>query len=1080
MAAAFAANATATFQTPDYVLLLHMDGTNGSTSFPDTSGLGNVVTASNATVTTASPALGTGAALFNGAITSNLQVPITAGGPLDLTGGDWTVEFWLKTPVGAQSFGVFGTLNASNTVGISLQVDLSGGFDGFVASTGGGHGLNGALHTIVSNTWQAIAIVRQGNVYTAYVGGISVATFTASDGVDASSGTWIIGACPNASPSHGVNGQIDEFRVTKGVALYTANYTPASAPFPDPVAWTHRTSAVTTDISPVRFGNGVFMGLTTNVAGDTAYVVRSTDGGVTWTQVLLTSGLVSFQAMNDLAYGAGVWIAVGGSTNPSLAPLVYRSTNDGLTWTHVTGLPALGSAAYPDPGSVGFQSGTWVVAVSTGSSTAGTDNYMVSTDGGLTWTLPNIFDCHYFGDQAIGVDGTNFNCACVDASNATKIATSADGRTWATVAAPTDFNFSQIAFGAGVYVSGNSSTATVRVAATLAGLASAADTPTGLASGSNWIQYGGGTFIAIDSDGGVASSPDGVSWTLELLNFPSGQLPFSVAYGSGVFVAAGSSGNISTLGALPPVTVPNVVGDALSVAEAAILAVGLTLGTVSTGTSITVLSGNIISQSPAAGSSVSAGSAVAMVESTGLPNVTVPNVVGNVLATGEAAIVAVGAIIGAVSAASSISVAAGHIVSQSITGSVIYGASVDLVNSTGLPTVPVPNVVGMPLATASATLVAAGFVPGTVTSTTSILVPGGSIISQSVTGTALYGTTVNMVESSGLPTVTVPNVVGDTVSAASAALVAANLVLGVVSTGHSPTIPAGEIMSQSVTGTALYGTPVDLVLSLGPPLIFPAVIGQNIVDATATLASEGLTLGTVIEGVSDVWPIGIIFAYSPPGGVPPGSTVDLFVSALYTSANGAKYAKLITSEHNQKPKYMALVSFLCSVMGDIAQATAAIPAAFDLDLAVGNQLDIIGLWVGQPRVIQSILLTGFFGFADDVEALPFGELTDSSKGGRWYELNEPSTGTATLGDSAYRTLLKARIIRNQSDGTEPEIAASLLDIFGVPCQVADLGTLSLAITVPVPITPEEQALVGPLDLLPRPAGVRIGSITYTP
>ena len=545
---------------------------------------------------------------------------------------------------------------------------------------------------------------------------------------------------------------------------------------------------------------------------------------------------------------------------------------------------------------------------------------------------------------------------------------------------------------------------------------------------------------------------------------------------AGTSVASGSSVDlVNSTG----VAVPNVVNELLSAAMADIVAAGLTVGAVTTSTSISIVAGNIISSTPAAATAVAGGSSVALLDSIGLPTETIPNVVSEVLATGEAALVAAGLVTGTVTTSTSITIASGSIISQSLLGTALYGTAIDLVESTGLPTVPVPNVVGMPLATASATLVAHGFVSGTVTTATSITIPGGDIISQSVTGTALYGTTVNMVESSGLPTVSVPNVVGDTVAVATAALVAANLVLGVVSTGYSATIPNGEIMSQDVTGTALYGTPVDLVLSLGPPLIFPPVIGQNVADATVTLTGLGLTLGEVIEGVSEDFPIGIIYAYAPPGGVEPASTVDLFVSSLYLSPNGAKYASLITSEHNQKPKYMALVTFLCSVMADITAACAAIPAAFDLDLAVGNQLDIIGLWVGQPRVIQSILVTGFFGFEDDVEALPFGELTDPSKGGRWYELNEASTGTATLGDTAYRTLLKARIIRNQSDGTTPEIEASLADIFGAPCAITDAGTLSLAISVPVPITPEEEALVGPLDLLPRPAGVAIGSITYT-
>jgi len=72
-------------------------------------------------------------------------------------------------------------------------------------------------------------------------------------------------------------------------------------------------------------------------------------------------------------------------------------------------------------------------------------------------------------------------------------------------------------------------------------------------------------------------------------------------------------------GAPVTVTVPDVVGETEAAADALLVAAGLTTGTVTTATSDTVAAGLVISQSPAAGASVSPGSAVDVVVSTGTP-----------------------------------------------------------------------------------------------------------------------------------------------------------------------------------------------------------------------------------------------------------------------------------------------------------------------------------------------------------------------------------------------------------------------------------------------------------------------------
>jgi hypothetical protein len=203
-------------------------------------------------------------------------------------------------------------------------------------------------------------------------------------------------------------------------------------------------------------------------------------------------------------------------------------------------------------------------------------------------------------------------------------------------------------------------------------------------------------------------------------------------------------------------------------------------------------------------------------------------------------------------------------------------------------------------------------------------------------------------------------------------------------------------------------------------------------------------------------------------------------------ASSAPYTALITSEHNQKPNFMALAGVLAGALGDTTAATQGLVSAFSLNTAIGAQLDILGKWIGQSRVIPGILIPGFFGFSEvstglpDGLQLPFGELTDHSKGGIFFELGGTFAGTTTLTDPQYLTVLKARIARNQSNGTLSALEGALFFIFGAGCKVVDNGTLSLAITVTSPITPVDQALLTGLDILPRPAGVAIGSIAFTP
>lgn len=120
------------------------------------------------------------------------------------------------------------------------------------------------------------------------------------------------------------------------------------------------------------------------------------------------------------------------------------------------------------------------------------------------------------------------------------------------------------------------------------------------------------------------------------------------------------------------------------------------------------------------------------------------------------------------------------------------------------------------------------------------------------------------------------------------------------------------------------------------------------------------------------------------------------------------YLNLITSEHREKPNYKAMVSFGASVYVYLQGLLGSMIPLFDVDIAAGDQLDIIGKWVGITRNVK-IPITGVY-FSWDA---------DASLGwdyGTWQGHLAP-TDLNSLPDDAYRLLIKAKIAANQWDGT---------------------------------------------------------------
>ncbi|MCL6423469.1 Stk1 family PASTA domain-containing Ser/Thr kinase [Brachybacterium sp. JHP9] len=226
-------------------------------------------------------------------------------------------------------------------------------------------------------------------------------------------------------------------------------------------------------------------------------------------------------------------------------------------------------------------------------------------------------------------------------------------------------------------------------------------------------------------------------------------------------------------------------------------------------------------------------------------------------------------------------VPAGRIISTSPEpGSVLKrGDTVELVVSKGVETFAVPAVEGMSLEQAQAQVDAVGLVLVEDEPAYSETVPEGSVISQSAEAEALpAGGEVHVVLSQGREPIAVPDQSGRGADAAQSALESAGFTVGRTQ-AHSPTVPAGSVISQSPAGgTAFRGDRVSLVVSLGPEMVaVPDVFRLSEADARAQLEAAGFAVAVEYERGTPV--LGTVYEQSAAAGsqAAKGSTVTIKV-----------------------------------------------------------------------------------------------------------------------------------------------------------------------------------------------------------
>ena len=159
------------------------------------------------------------------------------------------------------------------------------------------------------------------------------------------------------------------------------------------------------------------------------------------------------------------------------------------------------------------------------------------------------------------------------------------------------------------------------------------------------------------------------------------------------------------------------------------------------------------------------------------------------------------------------------------------------------------------------------------------------------------------------------------------------------------------------------------------------------------------------------------------------------------------YRRLLTSEYKTRPKLTSWLLWLLSEGLTYSNTLQEFLDAFNLDTAVGAQLDIIGRIVGVGRTLS------FY----------------------------PSGGESpVLDDDTYRLVIKARIVQNMWKGTMDELYSAWEVLFpDIVLQIQDLQDMTFNVVIVGAFTSLERELITNGYIVPKPEGVRIRTMTIT-
>lgn len=210
-------------------ILLHMDGSNGGTTFTDVNAGGSAHTWTPTSATTS-----TAAAKFG--LTSMLgsagYITTPAHSDFNIGTQDACVDFWLNNNGLSSAYGLCGQIDSVGTVrSTAFIMQKTGGIISVTmenATLSAATTMNSTTNLNGTSSWIHIAWTKSGTTFRLFVNGALEASTTFAS-INSSSRPFTIGRTGNAGP--GFSAYIDEFRLSVGDARWTSNFTPPAAQY---------------------------------------------------------------------------------------------------------------------------------------------------------------------------------------------------------------------------------------------------------------------------------------------------------------------------------------------------------------------------------------------------------------------------------------------------------------------------------------------------------------------------------------------------------------------------------------------------------------------------------------------------------------------------------------------------------------------------------------------------------------------------------------------------------------------------------------------------------------------------------
>ena len=126
------------------------------------------------------------------------------------------------------------------------------------------------------------------------------------------------------------------------------------------------------------------------------------------------------------------------------------------------------------------------------------------------------------------------------------------------------------------------------------------------------------------------------------------------------------------------------------------------------------------------------------------------------------------------------------------------------------------------------------------------------------------------------------------------------------------------------------------------------------------------------------------------------------------------YKNLLPSQSRFLERFPQVIEAITAGSTTIQRLFDNFPSDFDIDTAMGPQLDIIGQWVGLSRVLP-VPISGVYFEWDGADAVGWDK-------GLWQGPFDPDTGPVLMSDDNYRRLLRVKILVNHWDGSMEQLS----------------------------------------------------------